>query len=195
MRPLLIVGFRLLGVMVLYWSLQHIQALLFTVAFFFDGPPANAGYLSPGLHITFVCLSLVLSVAFGAFLLFRGERLAARLPLSDSSNEIPDMKSEQLLSLGIIIGGVLIASTALPKLLVEVYVILTTPQVGEPNSFVSTLYGPLRPFESVLQLAVAAVLIFRSGWVISIVTRYGQGAKTIRGRDSLHSDPGENPRG
>jgi hypothetical protein len=195
MRPLLIVGVKLLGVMVLYWALQHIPAVLYNLAFFLDKPPTVVGYIGPGWQLAAACLSFLLAVSFGALLLFHGEVLVARLPLTESSLELPTTNTEQLLGLGIIIGGLLIASTALPRFLLELYLILTWPPVHAPNSFISTLYGPLRPLESVLQLVVAGVFIFRSGWVVRLVTRYGHGTETISPTNPLHSDARGKPRG
>ena len=127
--------------------------------------------------------------------MFHGEVLVARLPLTESSFEIPATNTDQLLDLDIIIGGLLIASTALPRFLLELYLILISPSVHAPNSFISTLYGPLRLLESVLQFMVAGVFIFRSGWVVRLVTCYGHGIETNSPTNPLHSEAGEKPRG
>jgi hypothetical protein len=195
MRSILIVGVKLIGVMVLYWALQHIPGLLYNVAFFLDKPPSEVGYISPGWQLAASCLSFLFAVTFGTFLLFRGEVFAARLPLSESSFELPDIKAEQLLGLAIIVAGLLIASNALPRFLLEVYILLISPHIHAPNSFMFTLYGRIRPFESVLQLTLAGMFIFRSASVVRLVTRYGLGTDTTSRTNPLHSDARQDTRG
>jgi hypothetical protein len=63
-RPILIVGVKLIGVMVLYWALQHISGLLYSVGFFLDKPPSEVGYISPGWQLAASCLSFLFAVTW-----------------------------------------------------------------------------------------------------------------------------------
>jgi len=112
MRPLFVVGVNLIGVLVLYWAPQHIPVVLGTISFFWIELPETAPRFSLAWELTSVCVGFLIALAFGIFLLVRGEVLATWVPLSETSSSLPNIQAAQLLRLGIIIAGVLVAADA-----------------------------------------------------------------------------------
>lgn len=167
MRPFFVVGAKLIGLLSLYWALQHIPMLLGSVQFFWVKVPQTAQPFSAAWNMLALSVSFIASIGFALALLFRGERLTSWIPLPELPKEAVSIPHTALLRAGIIIAGLVLACNAVPKLLLELYVILSSP-AGEFGQVV-TAYGAVRPVESALQVGLAWFLVFHSRWVIRFI--------------------------
>ena len=106
-----------------------------------------------------------------------GEMLAHRIP----NDAIPPLLAapDALLRLGVVIVGLVVASNSLPRLVLELFLLITEP--GQDMRFSVTPHGLISPSESALRLGLALFLILRPSRV----------AKLIGGGQVLHAQDSE----
>lgn len=181
MRPFFVVGAKLIGLLALYWALQHIPVLVGSVQFFWVEVPQTAQPFDAAWNMLTVSMSFIVSIAFALALLFRGERLTSWVPLPELPKEAVGIPPAVLLRVGIITAGLVVACNALPEFLLELYMTLSSP-AGEFRSL-ATSYGAVRPVESALQIGLAWLLVFHS----QSVTRFIGEAVESRNAEQNHA--------
>jgi hypothetical protein len=173
MRPFFIVGVKLIGVLVLYWALQHIGPMVSSARLFWIQIPAgNVPPVDPLWNMITYSVSFLVAVAFALFLLFRGERLAALVPLPEFPVGAPTVVSEALLQVGIVVGGLVVACNAVPRFVLDAFVAIST-RSSESSVPMYTVYGQSRLGESGIQLVLSWFLVFRSGRVAHFLSGRG----------------------
>jgi len=168
MRAFFVVGVKLIGLLALYWALNHIAVLVGSVRFFWVEIPDAAQPFDAAWNMVTVSVSFIVSLGFALALLFRGERLISSVPLPELPNETVSIPPPALLRAGIITAGLLVACHAVPKLLLEVYAIMFHSGPRDLG-VVATVYGVVLPAESALQVGFAWLLVFRSHWVTRFI--------------------------
>lgn len=168
MRPLFLVGLKLIGVLVLYWALQHITPLLASVRLLWAALPPGATDFDPVWNLVAVLISLVAALSFAGLLLFRTEVVAAIVPMpaAPTCSRLPEPKL--LLHVGILMSGLLVACTAVPKVVLEAFALVSS-RSSIDVARLYTAYGEVRLAESIIQLGMAWVLVFRSAWVARVI--------------------------
>ena len=169
MRPFFIVGVKLIGLLVFYWALQHIGPMVSSVRLLWiEIPAGNVPPVDPLWNMIAYSVSFLAALAFALFLLCRGERLAALVPLPEFPVGAPTVAPEALLQVGIIIAGLLIACNAVPRFVLEAFVAISTPS-SESSVAIYKVYGQSRLAESGIQMALSWFLGFRSGRVAHLI--------------------------
>jgi len=185
MRPLFIVGVKLLGLLVLYWALQHIPPILSSAQLLWRESPANSSVFNPVWNMITVSVSFVVAISFGLVLLFRGERIASLVSMPELPASAVAVDPDGLLRVGILISGLLVACSAVPKVLLEAFAAAAAPS-SEYSLPTYTVYGRARLTESGIQLAMAWLLVFRSAQVARFI-----GSRTGKERSlSATAEPG-----
>jgi len=165
MRPFFIVGVKLIGILVLYWALQHIAPIVSSVRFFWiEVPDANIPAIDPVWNMITYLSSFLVAFLFALFLLLRGEQLAAFVPLPEVSNDASLIPPETLLQIGVVVAGLLVTCHALPRFVLDALVAISLPS-SEVSLPTYTVYGESRLAESGIQLLLSWVLLFRPGRV------------------------------
>jgi hypothetical protein len=172
MRPFFVVGVKLIGLLALYWALQHIAILVTSIRLFWVEIPEAAKPLDAAWNMVTVSVSFIISLGFALALLFRGERLTSWVTLPELPDETVSISFAALCRAGIITAGLLVACNGVPKLLVESYASLSVP--AHESGTVATAYGASRPVESALQVGLAWLLVFRSQWVSRFIRCDGE---------------------
>ena len=109
MRNVFLVGAKLLGILALYWAIIILPQICLSVSVRF--PDIDLGCVIGGWMLSFS-----ISLLFAIFLLFKTERIANILSIYENREEILKPTADQLLVVGIILIGIFLISTALPKL-------------------------------------------------------------------------------
>ena len=194
MRPFFIVGVKLIGLLVLYWALQHIGPLVSSVRLLWiEVPAGTAAAFDPVWNLIAFSVSFLLAVAFALFLLLRGERLAALVPLPEAPSAAPTLAPDDLLQVGLVVAGLLVACNAVPRFLLESYVAISSP--SNQSSFgvlTVTSYGETRLIESGIQVVLSWFLVFRAARIAHLISRRAVGGQRRVG-STEPADQGEAP--
>ncbi len=113
MRAIFIAGGKLLGLLMFYWAINVIPQFGFWVSMREDwvADGIAAGWL-PGA----MALQLLVTIGFGWILVFRTERLADLFKIRETEKGELRPEVGELLRVGIIVIGVYLLATAIPKL-------------------------------------------------------------------------------
>jgi hypothetical protein len=190
MRPYVVVGVKLIGLLVFYWASQHIGPMVSSVRFFWmEVPTGNAPLVDPLWNEITYCVSFMAAVAFALFLLFRGERLAALIPLPDFPDGTCTLAPQALLRVGITVAGLLVACNAGPRFALDAFIAIST-RSAESSVPIYTVYGQSSLAESGIQLVLSWFLLFRPGRIAHVLS--GRGGE--HQRCAMSAEPAEAPK-
>ena len=161
MRNLFLVGAKLLGMLGLYWTILIIPQIGFLLG---ANAQMNEDNFSGAWMFSGLLLYFLLSLAFGLILIFRTEKVADLLRIKKAEVQEIKPKTDDMLRIGIILVGIFLLASAIPKLTKTIFV------MAQSLSGLMSIYSS-DLISSILQICLGEWLSFSSSKVIHIISK------------------------